>query len=68
MDELIKDTMERAEKLYKCEICGGIYERGWTEEEATEEAKKHGWDVGEDPDSYVIVCDDCYKKVMGGMG
>ena len=45
---------------YRCAVCGGGFEKGWTEEEArAEEAEVFG---GNDPDS-AVVCDDCYKKI-----
>lgn len=47
---------------YKCEMCGGIFDFGWTEEEAQAEAEEKGLDVSE----CGIVCDDCYQKTPWG--
>ena len=45
---------------YKCEACGEIYEKGWTDEEAMEEADSiWGNELGDDP---AIICDDCFQK------
>lgn len=46
---------------YKCSICEGVFEKGWTEEEAEEELKNN---FGEEytPSDCGLVCDDCYKK------
>jgi DNA-directed RNA polymerase subunit RPC12/RpoP len=52
---------------YKCACCGGIFQHGWTEEEAKEEYKKNfGKEVTTMQDKE-IVCDDCYKKLMNEM-
>ena len=48
---------------YTCKNCKGTFQNGWTEEEAREEQKENGW--GDKPDSeMVILCEDCYNKVM----
>ncbi len=48
---------------YLCAACGGIFEKGQTEEEALKEKEANGWGAVpmEDCD---VVCDDCYKKIM----
>lgn len=44
---------------FKCEECGGVWEKGWTDEEAAEEAQNaFGITTG------ATVCDDCYNKIM----
>jgi len=47
---------------YKCAVCSGEFEKGWSEEEAVAEMKNN---FGEDSttDDCSIVCDDCYKKM-----
>lgn len=47
---------------FRCEMCDGIYLRGWTEEEAKAEAVANGFDVND----CGMVCDDCYKKSPWG--
>ena len=48
---------------YKCNGCGGIFERTSPEEEMIKEVEDNGWgDI--DMDNMVIVCDDCYKKII----
>lgn len=47
---------------YKCDMCGGVYKSGWSDEEAKEEYKQNfGMEVKEGDG---IVCDDCYNKMM----
>jgi epoxyqueuosine reductase QueG len=43
-------------------MCGGIFEKGLTDEEAIAEAESKGLNVS-DCD---LVCDDCYKKTPWG--
>lgn len=44
---------------FQCEDCGNIYEKGWTNEEASAESQAaFGIATG------AIVCDDCYNKIM----
>lgn len=46
---------------YKCAACGGVFEKGWTDEEAKEELGTTFPGIGaEDCD---LVCDDCFKKM-----
>lgn len=48
---------------YKCDGCGGVFEKGWSEEEALKEKKENGWgDM--DMTRMAQVCDDCYQKIM----
>jgi hypothetical protein len=45
---------------YQCEICHGVFEKGWTEEEANAERSEiFGSPVAEDDG---LVCDDCFNK------
>lgn len=45
---------------FRCCECGGIFEKGWTEEEAIEEQRIV---FNEEPkDDDVVMCDDCYQK------
>jgi hypothetical protein len=58
--------MERAELKpgeYQCCLCGGVFEFGWTDEDAEAELKKN---FGKERDlEDGIACDDCYRKFMG---
>lgn len=43
-------------------MCGGVFDKGWADDEAHKEyANKFGKEVSEDDDG--VVCDDCYKKM-----
>ena len=45
---------------YRCASCNGIFEKGWSDEEAMEEKNR---DFGNAPmEDCVVVCDDCYQK------
>lgn len=47
---------------YRCEMCGEVFKKGWSDEQAKEEYKKNfNMEVKEDDG---IVCDDCYNKMM----
>jgi DNA-directed RNA polymerase subunit RPC12/RpoP len=47
-------------RYYRCAHCGGIFEKGWTDEEAMAEQKE---DLPGVPLSECeLVCDDCYKQ------
>jgi DNA-directed RNA polymerase subunit RPC12/RpoP len=55
-------ALDRA-KQYQCAQCGGIFDFGWTDEEAKAEMAANGW--GEmPPEDMAIVCDDCYNGIM----
>lgn len=57
--------------MYKCAQCGEEFEGAWSDEEAKAEATRNfpGVDFQNkneaDPLMPVIVCDDCYKEIMG---
>lgn len=68
-DFIIKEfitQLKQPDKIdeYKCDMCGGIFKKGWSEEEANQEAEDI-WGVknaNEDKDM-AIVCDDCWNKI-----
>lgn len=49
---------------FQCSICGGVFEKGWTEEEARAEEKEL---FGGNRADSAIVCDDCFKQMRGNM-
>ena len=49
---------------YQCAACGGMFEKGWTDEEADAERKELFPNLAESESA--IVCDDCFKKVVFG--
>lgn len=54
MKENIPDTH------YKCAECGGVFEKGWSDEEAQAERDKNFPHL---PDEImVVVCDDCFEE------
>lgn len=48
---------------FTCEICRGVFEKAWTDEEAMAEAEE-AFPTSDLTDTG-LVCDDCYEKVMG---
>jgi hypothetical protein len=49
---------------YTCQHCKGVFESGWSDDEALKEMKENfGPDLAKD--DCVIVCDDCYNAIMG---
>lgn len=49
---------------YQCYICHGIFEFGWSEDEATQELRENF--PGFDKSDCCQVCDDCYSKTPWG--
>jgi len=49
---------------YKCAMCGNVYKKGWTDEEAKKEAEEI---FGKNPDDWKteqeVICDDCFNKI-----
>ena len=53
------EPQQLASNEYRCEDCGNVYEKGWTDEEASQESQAaFGITTG------AVVCDDCYNKIM----
>jgi hypothetical protein len=50
------------ETHYQCEMCGEIFKKDRSEDEAIAEALANGFDLNDD---IAVVCDDCYRLVMG---
>ena len=47
---------------YQCAVCNGVFEKGWSDEEAREElGENFPWCSVNDCE---LVCDDCYSKMM----
>lgn len=47
---------------FTCAMCGGTFEKAWTDEECKAEALEIFGHAAEDCDSNVV-CDDCWLKV-----
>ena len=50
------------ENEYQCAMCGKVYKKKWSDEEAWEEHDSNF--PGESHETAAIVCDDCYKKMV----
>jgi hypothetical protein len=51
---------------YQCDACNGIFEKGWTDEEADQECRKNFGEIPENEKA--VICDDCYKEFMEWSG
>lgn len=58
--------MPNTDNTYTCEACGGIFPKGWSDEEANAEALETFGIEADDPEA-ALVCDDCYMA-MGFRG
>ena len=47
--------------MFVCAMCGGEFEKDWSDEEAMAELKENFGDVS--GDALDVVCDDCYNKI-----
>ena len=48
-------------ETYKCERCGGVFEKGWSDEEAIAEMGEVF--PGATQEQCGLVCDPCYQKM-----
>lgn len=49
---------------YQCSVCKGIFEKGWTDEEAKSEYSENFPKSEEAGDEMDVVCDDCYNRMI----
>jgi hypothetical protein len=54
-------VMADAANIYVCAVCKGVFEKGWTDEEAIEEFGRNFDPVLTELE---IVCDDCYQACL----
>lgn len=47
---------------YTCAECGGTFTTDWSDEEALDELEDN---FSVPPEQCAVVCDDCYKLIMG---
>ncbi len=55
---------ETPEGHYRCALCKGVFEKGWSDEEAKAEYGQVF--PGKPLEEADVVCDDCYKRI--GLG
>ena len=48
-------------KTFQCALCGGMFEKGKSDEEAMRESEEHFGKVPKE--ELAIVCDDCWNRV-----
>lgn len=46
---------------YQCDNCKGVFEKGWSDEEADAEAIANGFGPLDEDDN-VLICDECFNK------
>jgi hypothetical protein len=57
---------ENSMETFTCEMCGGTFEKGCSDDEANAEAKANfGVDNASTHEGMATVCDPCYEKLMG---
>lgn len=47
---------------FKCSMCGGIFKKGWSDEEARQE-RDLIFGVGYSDKDCKLICDDCFQKI-----
>lgn len=47
-------------QMYECQMCWGLFEFGWSDEEARQEQRDNFPGL-----AAAVVCDDCYREMMG---
>lgn len=52
------------ESKFKCEECGGVFDKEWSDDEAQIEFEQN-FPLGHLGDGIAVVCDDCYQEIMG---
>jgi hypothetical protein len=60
-DTCITKMLESGE-AYKCDACGGVFLRGWSDEEAQAEAMENFGTF--DAKNMDVICDDCYHVML----
>jgi hypothetical protein len=48
-----------ANNTFTCAACGGTFEKGWSEEEASAESRGLWGNI--DPSKMAVICDDCFS-------
>ena len=51
---------------FQCALCKGIFEKGWSDEEAAKECQEKIPEFAGEPVD--VVCEDCYQKMMKEIG
>src|SRR5450755_3189041 len=49
------------ENEYQCAMCGGVFTKGWSEQEARAETQSYWPDTPQE--DLAVICDDCWQKV-----
>lgn len=50
-----------SDDIYTCTMCGGVFEKAWSDEEAVAEAKRYFGEIPEE--KRAIICDSCFNKI-----
>jgi hypothetical protein len=59
----IPQTVSPPPHMYFCEQCRMTFPKGWSDEEQAAEAAENF--PGLPPEHAAVVCDDCYREIMG---
>ncbi len=60
-----QSEIKKSENTFTCALCGGTFEKGWTDEEMMDEAEKNFGDIAFEGNT---VCDDCYRPMAKRYG
>jgi hypothetical protein len=60
----IETTKASKPETYECAACGGVFEKGWSDEEAEDEVAATF--PGHAMTECALVCDDCYRQMGYG--
>lgn len=57
----VEGSIVLAANEYRCDICGNVYEKAVTDDEAMAETKSYWPDASSE--DCAVVCDDCWEKI-----
>lgn len=55
-------SAEIPENSFQCAVCGGVFVKGWSDEESIASAIENGHRPTNDDDGHV--CEDCYPELL----
>ncbi len=57
-------SLKKTNDKYQCSMCKGVFDKGWSDEEADKEAKdRWGIDNASQNKEMAVICDDCWPKI-----
>jgi len=66
----MSEPMSREQRLeeahhetFTCGLCGGVFDKGWSDEEAEAEKQEHWPRAVAHEEVFAVVCDDCHRAM-----